>query len=407
MATHEQPVTVSDYGLLARYDDVNRLKTACECIRDAGYTHWDVHSPFPVHGLDPAMGIRPTRLPYLFMAMGALGCASAVLMQWWMNVVDYPYVVSGKPLFSLPANIPIVFEVTVLFAAVTAFIVTLARNGLPRHHHPLFNSKAFRRATDDHFFIAIEAKDPRYNELETRELLEGTLPVSVEKVKDDSKVDAKIPRPIMIALVTVFAAGLVPLGVIARSWYAKSDKPRIHLNPNMDWQKKYKAQNASSFFLDGRAMRPEREETVSVGHKREDPALYWGLDESRAWLTSLPPQIERSEATMKRGQERFNIYCSPCHGHAGYGNGMVARRAEATGQQAWVPPSSLHQDAVVAQPNGKLFDTITHGIRNMPAYGHAIPVKDRWAIVMYIRALQRSQRADIQDVPVEDRARLR
>lgn len=398
---------MTDYGFLAQYDDVTSLKRACEQVRDAGYTRWDAHSPFPVHGIDPAMGIQRTRLPYVFMTMGVLGYFAALTMQWWMNAFDYPYIISGKPPFSLPANIPVIFEVTVLFAAVSAFLVTLARNGLPRHHHPLFSSSAFKRATDDRFFIAIEAKDPRYHEIETRELLESTKAVLVEKVADDSAINAGVPRLLTITLVTVAAAGLIPLGLIARSWYAKSDKPRIHLNPNMDFQKKYKAQNASGFFLDGRAMRPRLEDTVAAGDPRNESPLYWGVAPDGRWATGFPAEVERSDATMNRGEDRYNVYCAPCHGHTGYGNGMVARRAEAAGQQKWVPPSSLHQDAVVHQPSGKLFDTITNGIRNMPAYGHAIPVHDRWAIVMYVRALQRSQRANIEDVPAEDRAKLR
>lgn len=407
MATNGQTPSLPDYGFLARYDDVASLKAACERVRDAGYTHWDAYSPFPVHGIDPAMGIRRTRLPYVFMAMGVLGCASAVLMQWWMNAFDYPYISSGKPLFSLPANIPVVFEVTVLFAAVSAFLVTLARNGLPRHHHPLFTSEAFSHVTDDRFFIAIEAKDPRYHEMDTRELLESTGPVVLERVHDDSRVDARVPQSVLIALVAIAAAAMIPLGFIARSWHAKSESPRVHLNPNMDWQKKYKAQNASNFFLDGRAMRPDIEGTVAATDPRDDSALYWGLNHANEWVSEPPEQLERSEATMERGRDRFNIYCAPCHGHAGYGNGMVSRRAESTGQEKWVPPSSLHQENVVRQADGKLYDTITNGIRNMPAYGHAIPVKDRWAIVMYVRALQRSQLAKLRDIPVEDRAKLR
>ena len=110
---------------------------------------------------------------------------------------------------------------------------------------------------------------------------------------------------------------------------------------------------------------------------------------------------------MKRGQQRFGIYCTPCHGVAGNGDGMVAKRATALAQGTWVPPANLNQDYLRVMPVGQIFNTITHGIRNMPAYGPQIPPKDRWAIVMYVRALQRSHKATINDVPATERGSLK
>jgi mono/diheme cytochrome c family protein len=110
---------------------------------------------------------------------------------------------------------------------------------------------------------------------------------------------------------------------------------------------------------------------------------------------------------LLRGQERFNIYCSPCHGLTGAGDGLVSRRADALQEGTWVPPLTFHGDQVRGRPVGHLFNTITHGIRNMPAYGAQIPAEDRWAIVAYVRALQRSQNATVADVPPDLRAGLR
>ena len=135
------------WGLLAEFESVEKLLAAAEAIRKAGYTRFDAHSPIPVHGLDEAMGIRPTRLPLVVLLGGAAGCAGGLLLQWWTNAVDYPYMISGKPLFSLPANIPVAFETTILFAALTALVAMLALNGLPRLYHPLFTNRAFKRAT--------------------------------------------------------------------------------------------------------------------------------------------------------------------------------------------------------------------------------------------------------------------
>jgi mono/diheme cytochrome c family protein len=401
------PNNLPEYGLIAQYDDVTSLIGACEQVRDAGYTKWDAHSPFPVHGIDAAVGIRPTRLPLLIFGAGITGTSVAVLMQWWMNAFDYPFLISGKPLWSLPANIPVAFELTVLFAALTAIFATLARNLLPRHHHPLLNNERFARVTDDKFFIAIEAKDGRYEPARTRALLEGTGAVAVESVPDDSKVNASLPKPLVYFLVAAFLAGFMPLGVAARAWFSKSSEPRIHLNPNMDFQDKFKTQTANPLFADGRSMRPDLQDTVAEGWLKADDAFFRGLDADANWVAGFPTQVEVSAATMTRGRDRFDIYCAPCHGTAGYGDGPVARRAAELKQAKWVAPSSLHQDYLRTQPEGKLFNTITHGIRNMPGYGHAMPEADRWAIVMYIRALQRSQLATTSDVPDTERAKLR
>jgi len=159
------------FGLLAEFDSPGRLLDAARAVREAGYTRWDCHSPFPVHGLDRAMGLRESRLPWIVLGAGLTGTATAILMQWWMNAADYPIVIGGKPLFSLPANIPVAFELTVLFAAVSCFAAMFFFNDLPRFFHPVFRSRRFKRATSDRFFITIEARDPLFDSQGTAELL--------------------------------------------------------------------------------------------------------------------------------------------------------------------------------------------------------------------------------------------
>jgi hypothetical protein len=169
------------FGYLAEFETVTALITACERVRDEGFTRWDAHTPFPVHGLDAAMGLRSTKLPWLVVGAGISGAGLGLLMQWWMNAVDYPLNISGKPLFSIPANVPITFEVTILLSALTAFVGMLALNGLPQYYHPVFQSERFRRVTDDRFFISIEARDPRCN-AETERFLAGLGAVAVERL---------------------------------------------------------------------------------------------------------------------------------------------------------------------------------------------------------------------------------
>lgn len=170
------------YAYLVEFDKVDELLIGAKTVRDAGYTHWDAHTPFVIHGLDAAMGIKKTVLPYIVFGAGLTGTAAGILLQWWTNAIDYPYLISGKPLFSLPANIPVAFETTILFAAISALVGMLALNGLPRLSHPLFANRSFKRATDDRFFISIEASDPLFDVTTTRELLQSISDRSVEEI---------------------------------------------------------------------------------------------------------------------------------------------------------------------------------------------------------------------------------
>ena len=172
------------YGLLAEFDSAETLLSAARRIRQAGYTRWDAHSPFPVHGLDAAMGIGPTRLPWIVLAAAIAGLAGAAGLQWWTSAVDYPLRISGKPFFSLPAFVPVMFELTVLLGAFGAFLGMLVLNGLPRFYHPVFRCERFRRATDDRFFVTIEASDARYDPHETPGFLMSLGAVHVEVLED-------------------------------------------------------------------------------------------------------------------------------------------------------------------------------------------------------------------------------
>lgn len=173
----------SHFGLLAEFSTPGALAHACEKVRDAGYTRWDSHSPFPVHGIEKSMGLPTSPLPFICFAAGMTGAAGAMLLQWWTSTQAYRMVISGKPLFSWPAFVPITFELGVLFGALGALVGMLALNQLPRHHHSLFSSERFSRASDDKFFISIESTDPKYDEVATRRLLESLHADAVERVE--------------------------------------------------------------------------------------------------------------------------------------------------------------------------------------------------------------------------------
>lgn len=183
------------YGLLAEFDTPAAIYAAAEKVREAGYKWWDCHTPFPVHGLDKAMGIKPTFLPVLVFGAGAAGALLALLLQYFTNatgwkfwggvwVTGYQFLVSGKPLFSLPANVPIIFELMVLLASIGCVVFMLGLNKLPMLYHPVFKSERFARATDDRFFIVIEARDPQFFRNKTESFLRSLSATAVEALEE-------------------------------------------------------------------------------------------------------------------------------------------------------------------------------------------------------------------------------
>jgi mono/diheme cytochrome c family protein len=411
MSEEKEPTDATEpaplFGLLAEYPTPRAVIEAAKQVRDAGYRDWDTYTPFPVHGIDKAMGIKMTVLPWIVFGAGLTGFATAVLLQWWTNAVDYAWIVSGKPFWSIPANVPIMFELTVLFSAITALVSMLLLNGLPLPSHPLDLKRRFARVTDDKYFLLIQASDPKFDESETRELLMATQPAVLEDVPEDRVTSDELPTGLVYGLIIAVTASLVPFAIFAMARESKGPSPRIHAVGDMDWQAKFKSQRENTFFADGRSEREPPPGTVAVGDLREDDHFYRGKLNG-AWARTFPPQVEISRDTMERGRERFGIYCAPCHGLAGNGDGMVNKRAEslAEGRDGWVIPTNMNQEHLRQQPIGQLFNSVTHGVRNMPAYGSQIKVEDRWAILLYVRALQKSRGSNLSDLTAEERGKL-
>jgi ActD protein len=174
--------TIPIYGLMAEFRSPETLLHAAERASQEGFKRMDAYTPFPVEGLAEAIGFSRTRVPLIVLIGGIIGCVGGYFLQYWVAVLDYPLNVGGRPLNSWPAFVPVTFELTILSAALAAFFGVLALNGLPMPYHPVFNVEQFELASRNHFFLCIEAVDPKFDADATRKFLESLSPEGVYQV---------------------------------------------------------------------------------------------------------------------------------------------------------------------------------------------------------------------------------
>jgi hypothetical protein len=172
------------YGIIAEFETPAAIMHAAEKVRDSGFRKWDVFTPFPVHGMDKAMGLKNSRVGWFSFIGGVTGYTCGMLMIWWMNAVDYAIVIGGKPMFSPFSAFPPSYELTILLGAFGSLLGMLFLNRLPRLHHPLLKHRRFALASHDRFFLVIETVDPKYSESETRKLLEAAGSARIELVEE-------------------------------------------------------------------------------------------------------------------------------------------------------------------------------------------------------------------------------
>jgi hypothetical protein len=172
------------YGVIAEFTNAAGIMHAAEKVRDAGFTQWDVFTPFPVHGMDKAMGLKNSKVGWFAFLGGATGYTCGMLMIWFMNSLDYPILVGGKPMFSPYSAFPPSYELTILFGAFGALGGMLFLNRLPRLYHPLLKNRRFSQVTHDRFFLVIECADPKYDEPATLKLLEDAGSNHIEIVEE-------------------------------------------------------------------------------------------------------------------------------------------------------------------------------------------------------------------------------
>lgn len=172
------------HGLLAEFETPADVFHAAEKVRDGGYKIWDVHAPFPIHGIEDAMGSRRTILPFIIGGGAIVGVCFAVFMQYFTNAIDYEFIVQGKDTWAWEAYVPITFELGVLASAFSALLGMLALNGLPRFNHPLFQSERFLDSTDASYFVCIEARDPAFDPTQTIALLKDAGAKHIELIEE-------------------------------------------------------------------------------------------------------------------------------------------------------------------------------------------------------------------------------
>jgi len=377
------------HGLLAEFSTPDALLEASRKCRDAGFSKWDACTPYPIHGLEGAMGIKMTRLPWVVFFMGLTGFTTATLLQIGANgAFGYAFHISGKPLAGWPSMGPVMFELTVLFSALTTLLVMAVFNNLPLFNHPAFKVENFKHVTSHSFFVIIEARDPKFTEAGTAEFLKSLGAEKITTLTEPTKVE--IPKIIKYVAIVATCAALIPPAIIFRARNTHSENVKIHLVDDMDFQPKFRAQQTTTFFADKSADRLAIPGTIAQGELNLDDHLIKGTVGGK-FINGFPAALKIDDEAMKRGQKMFNIYCTACHGLAGNGDGMVHQRAVDIQESNWVPPTNLAGETTLKLTDGEIFNAISNGIRNMQPYGGQIVPEDRWKIVLYLRALQKAQ----------------
>ena len=372
------------FAVTALFDTPDEIIHAAHETQSAGFTRYDVNTPYPVHGMDKAMGLKQSRLGVFALVFGLLGAVSAVGLMTWVTLVDYPLVIGGKPFWSWPAFVPVAFEVTVLMASVLSVVTMIVLYfKFPNISHPLHDTPYMKKVSSDKFGISIQADDPKFDEAAVSQFLKRIGGKEVAAVYYDL-VDLDHGQ-------TMFDPKF--LGVLAITAILVSGATYVTFNHILFWepfswmstQVKQKAQRPSELFKDGIGMRPPVEGTVARGFL---PYAFKGKPDE-AGKNLINPLLPTKDV-LERGKSKFLTYCSPCHGNFGRGDSRLR------GQ--FPNPPTLHSDKVRNWPDGNIFHVITEGQNVMPSYASQLSRDDRWAVVNYVRVLQRAHNAKESDL---------
>ena len=372
------------YSISSLFQTADDILRAAQEAAEAGYTRFDVHTPYPVHGMDRAMRLKPSRLGIFALAFGILGAVGGVGFMTWVTLIDYPLVIGGKPFWSWPAFVPVAFEITVLLASVLSVVTMIILYfKFPNTSHPLHDTPYMKKVSLDSFGISIQADDPKFQEEEVRTFLKrigGRDVASIFYSEEDRSHWKTLLEPKFIGLLVVIA-----MATSAATYFSMNVLLYIEPFTWMGKQDKIIPQSTATFFADGMGMRPPVEGTVA---RSLIPYPYHDKPEEAAKYLVNP--LLPSSIALEWGKTVFRIHCSPCHGNFGGGDSRLR------GQ--FPNPPSLVSDKLRTASDGTIFHIITDGQNVMPPYGTRISRDERWAIVHYIRALQRAQHPEESDL---------
>ena len=368
------------FGVSALFNTPDEIIHAAKIIADSGYKNFDINTPYPVHGMDKAMKLKPSKLGFITLAFGLGGAAFALFFMWWTMSVDYPQIIGGKPFFALPAFIPVTFEVTVLLATLSTVIGMITfLFGFPHNKQPLNDTNYMKNVSLDKFGAIIHAYDPLFNENKIKDLFRSLNAYHIEPIYEIEKESYPIFQPKFIMLLVLVAL------ITSGTTYFVLNKLLFWEPFNwMAYQDKLTPQEKSEFFADNFAMRAKVEGTVARGFL---PYPYFGqANPSEVLLNPLLPTKEN----LLLGQKKFLTFCSPCHGN--YGDGDSRLRGQ------FPNPPTLHSTRARDFSDGMIYHIITNGQNSMPSYALHVSSEDRWAIVNYVRVLQRAKNAKDTDI---------
>ncbi len=374
------------FGITGLFDTPDKIVKAAEKVTSSGYKNFDVNTPYPVHGMSKAMKLKESKIGFVTLFLGFSGTAFILLFMGWAMAINYPIVVGGKPFFALPSFIPITFEFTVLLGGVSTVIGLIAVFvALPRQSHPLHDTDYIKEISLDKFGIAIAADDPQFNEDKVIELLKNLGAKNIEKVFYPKKEKYPVFQPKFIFFLAVVAL------LVSATTYFTLNKLMYMVPFNwMDVQYKTVPQQKSKFFSDEFSMRTPPEGTVARGFI---PYPFIGQAQPKEPL--LNPVLP-TKMILELGKKKFLTFCSPCHGNLGEGNSRL--------QGQFPAGSNLHSSTIVNYSDGQIYNIITNGGSVMPSYADQITRKERWAIIDYIRVLQRATNpkpSDFQEIKKE------
>ncbi|MCH7770954.1 MAG: DUF3341 domain-containing protein [Bacteroidetes bacterium] len=368
------------YGIAALFTKPDDIIKAASKVANLGYSKWDVNTPYLLHGMDNAMKLKPSKIGFIALFMGLIGAATALSLAYFTNSIDFPLVIGGKPFFAFPAYIPVTFELTVLFATVSTVMGMLFFFfKFPSNNHVLHDTQYMKKVSLDHFGIVIEAIDPKFEQSKVEELLRSFSPETVDIIYHKEDVKFPIFEPKFITFLIMVAV------VVSAGTYLTLNKLMFVLP--FDWmmyQDKIIPQSRTELFEDERGMRTPVEGTVAKGFI---PYPYLGIDEPHEYFSN--PLIPSRE-NLKLGKKKFLTYCSPCHGNFGDGDSRL--------HDQFPNPPSLHSQRIRNFEDGIFYHVITNGKNIMPSHASQISREDRWAIVNYIRVLQKAKNSTASEL---------